>query len=74
MFLIYQAASVDATALGALSRFVLRFGHPLTRLQTCLHPWHQKERGGGGIKATANYVDLKECDKARMTKLMSVLS
>lgn len=34
----------------------------------------REREGGGGIKATANYVDLKECDKARMTKLMSVLS
>lgn len=44
--LIYQAASVDATALGAFSRFVLRFGHPLACLQTCLHPWCQtRDRG-----------------------------
>lgn len=41
---------------------MLSFRHPLPRLQTCLHPWHQRKRTKQ-IKATANYVDLKECDK-----------
>jgi len=51
MFLTYQATSVDATAPGAFSRFMLSFWHPPAFMQTCLHPWHQREKN---IKATAN--------------------
>lgn len=47
MLLIYQATSVDATALGAFSCFMFCFGYPLACLQTRLHPWHHTERVGG---------------------------
>ncbi len=43
MLHIYQAASVDATALGAFSHLVLSFGLPLACLQTRLHPWNQRQ-------------------------------